>query len=186
MFPKIIHQIWMQGETNVPRHLAANAAALRRMHSEWRYILWDESMLAQLVATNNEWERAYNALDYLHQRADFGRYIILVVCGGVYIDMDVEPRLALDPLLDEHKDAEVVLSRTNSTMATNIFIFNSTHSVNNGIIISRPGALFMRCLVQSIAVADNSRHALVARLVPGAVQSRDVHHRREHVHDPPA
>ena len=87
--PRIVHQIWLQGEGAMPGE--AYAASRTTCHvakdAGWAYRLWSESDLMGFLS----W---YPSLRHLAPsaafRADLGRYSILWDVGGLYLDMDID------------------------------------------------------------------------------------------------
>jgi len=100
MIPKTIHQIWVGGE--VPRHLANMAARWQEVNPGWNYKLWRDGDFGWLQ--NQELfdmaDRFAKPDGVGQMKSDIARYEILSRFGGVYMDMDMEPRKALDPLID--------------------------------------------------------------------------------------
>lgn len=96
--PRIIHQIWMQGEP--PEDLAARRVSWREHHPDWEHRLWDERAIRELVSDRYAWLLpVWDGYPELIMRADIGRYVILHRYGGVYLDMDLECLRPLGPLL---------------------------------------------------------------------------------------
>ena len=96
MIPRVIHQIWWQGTDSVPQDYLEMATCLRRLNPEWRYELWDDSSLKQACAQVGPWALScYERFPYLHQKVDFGRYVVLYLWGGLSVDMDVRARKPL-------------------------------------------------------------------------------------------
>jgi mannosyltransferase OCH1-like enzyme len=108
--PKHIHQIWWQGESNIPKKYHAWRQTWRRYHPEWEFTLWDETKMNEFVKVN-EPELLDSFLSWpkpIH-RADAFRYVLLKHVGGWYIDIDIECLKSIVPL---HNEAEVLLSKT--------------------------------------------------------------------------
>ena len=49
-FPKIIHQIWIQGENNLSEEHIKKINDIKKKHLDWEYILWDEIMILKLIS----------------------------------------------------------------------------------------------------------------------------------------
>jgi mannosyltransferase OCH1-like enzyme len=109
VIPNLLHQVWVGPP--MPDHLARYTVAWAQLHSDWQIHLWDEHNLPPL---HNQWlydhadefvadlTPRHNRVGYAGQlRSDIVRYEILYSHGGVYIDVDCEPRRRLDPLLDD-------------------------------------------------------------------------------------
>ena len=109
--PRRIHQIWLQGESELPEEYQSCVRNWRGMHPEWEYRLWDDEAIRRLLAERHPWFlRTYTAYRYLHQRVDSARCFILYEYGGFYSDVDTEPLKPLDLLLEELPQARLILS----------------------------------------------------------------------------
>ena len=100
MIPKTVHQIWVGSE--VPPHLAKMAERWQQVNPGWNYKLWRDDDLRWL-RNQDLFDRAaeFAKPDGVGQmKSDIARYEILHRFGGVYMDMDMEPQKAMDPLMD--------------------------------------------------------------------------------------
>lgn len=100
MIPKTIHQIWVGGP--VPSHLARMAEKWLKVNPGWNYKLWGDDDFGWL-RNQDLFDRAaeFAKPDGVGQmKSDIARYEILHRFGGLYMDMDMEPKKALDPLMD--------------------------------------------------------------------------------------
>jgi inositol phosphorylceramide mannosyltransferase catalytic subunit len=108
--PRIIHQIWYQGASEVPPRYRAFRDGWRKTHPDWEHRLWDQAACrALLVERYPHFLAAWAAYPLFIQRIDSIRYFILNTHGGVYLDMDMECLRPLDPLLE---GCDLLLSRT--------------------------------------------------------------------------
>lgn len=99
MIPRRMHQVWFGGP--VPDQFAEWRERWIDMHPDWDHYLWTDDGMPALF--NSALFDAADAIAgrYAGQfRSDIARYEILKSHGGVYVDMDCEPRKPLDPLLD--------------------------------------------------------------------------------------
>ncbi len=152
--PKIIHQIWIQGEEDIPEHLVVNQNRIKELHSDWEYILWDEISILQLLKnTNKEWFTTYYKFDYLHQKVDYVRLIILYVYGGIYIDMDAYTIKKLDSLFDKFSEYDFIVSYAKEkNFITNFAMCKKmSKCLNNGIIISKPNIDILSYLIYNVS-----------------------------------
>ena len=92
--PRVLHQIWL-GPKEVP--FKDFRRRWQELHPEWEYKLWRDADLSEFGLTNH---RAYQAATNYGAKSDIARYEILHRLGGVYVDVDMEPLRALDPLLN--------------------------------------------------------------------------------------
>ena len=88
--PKIIHQTWK--DENVPEKWRKSPAEWRRLHPDWKYILWTDKSIREYIAERRRPLLAlHDSFKYAIQRADMIRYIALYDFGGVYSDLDLYP-----------------------------------------------------------------------------------------------
>ena len=107
--PKIIHQIFFQGEAAVPEKYRRYHQTVLQNHPDWKHQFWDEAKARKFMSENYLWFLPiFDAYPYDIQRRDAIRYFILYHYGGFYLDMDVECLKPLDDLLG---DFELVLSK---------------------------------------------------------------------------
>lgn len=163
--PKIIHQIWFQGENNIPNKYLPYIKQLHEYHpstnnqsllddskqiSSWQYIFWDDIKIIKLLEQNKIWIDTYYKLTYLHQKVDYARYIILYLYGGIYIDMDVIIVKPLDSLLDELKDYDFVVSKINMGWFENMVCCGRSTCINNGIIMAEPKVAILEKIIDFV------------------------------------
>ena len=147
--PKIIHQIWLQGKDQIPPKMEERRQTVLKINPEWEYILWDERSILELLYSNKDWLKTYYKFDYLHQKVDYAKYIILYMYGGIYIDMDawgIKPLLDLPQL---HKYDLIVSSMMINTLEAMI-LCQEKKCVNNGIILCSQHNPVMGKLVDNI------------------------------------
>ena len=99
--PKIIHQIWWQGEEKISKRHTKNRKTWFMNHPEWTLELWDKVRFEKLLKklNNNLYNRLYHNLPYMIQKIDFCKYVIIYEFGGVYVDMDTKSEKSLNNLL---------------------------------------------------------------------------------------
>ncbi|HEY0190753.1 MAG TPA: glycosyltransferase [Kofleriaceae bacterium] len=108
--PRILHQIWYQGEAALPERYRPFLDGWRRNHPGWEHRLWDEAACRALLAERYPaFLPTWEAYPLFIQRIDSIRYFLLDSFGGVYLDMDMECLKPIDPLID---GCELLLSRT--------------------------------------------------------------------------
>jgi inositol phosphorylceramide mannosyltransferase catalytic subunit len=158
-FPKIIHQIWMQGEDNIPQKFVPFIESIKQNHKTWQYKLWDEIQILVLLRSLKKeykiWHDVYYKFNYLHQKVDFARYIILYIYGGIYIDIDVRSIKSLDPLINKYQQYNLIISESNSSLLSNYILCGRTNCVNNGILISVPANIILLRFINTIITIIN-------------------------------
>lgn len=91
MIPKIIHQIWIQGHEKIHQDLKIYYDNCKIINNNFQHILWDDTKIRDLLIKNFDqiFIKTYNNYKIFAQKADFARYAILYIYGGIYLDMDM-------------------------------------------------------------------------------------------------
>ena len=106
--PKIIHQIWTQGCNKIPEKYKNYTDGWKAKEAEgYQYMCWsDESLIDLIKKYDPSLVEVYTYFELPQQRSDLGRYLLLYIYGGFYIDMDIEAsEQSLDILIDKNKIA---------------------------------------------------------------------------------
>jgi mannosyltransferase OCH1-like enzyme len=152
--PKIIHQIWIQGEHDIPEKLKINKNKIQILHPDWEYVLWDEiSVLYLLKNTNEEWLKRYYKFDYLHQKVDYAKLIILYIYGGIFIDMDAYTIKKLDSLFHKYSDYDFIVSyiKEHNFIGNILTCRKMGKCLNNGIYIAKPKVDILSYLIDNVS-----------------------------------
>ena len=149
-FPKIIHQIWLQGVENMPDKYKHNMEQNKKINSGWEYILWDDIKIINLLRENDKWINTYYILEYLHHKVDFARYIILYKFGGIYIDMDATTIKPINNIVNRFKQYDLIVSKVNSNILENYIHCRYATCINNGIIIAKKNNFVLNKMIESI------------------------------------
>ena len=152
--PLILHQIWYQGENQLPEKYRRYRASWQRHHPTWRCILWDAvSLRAHIAAHCPDFLPIYTGFPHDIQRMDAARYCLLDTVGGLYADVDIECLRSVDELLNAR---ELILSETDG--------------YNNALMGSAPGHALWQ------TVFENFHRGRTASLqdVPARMRSSDA------------
>jgi mannosyltransferase OCH1-like enzyme len=86
--PKIIHQLWK--DDYLPYHLFMMQKSVKYYHSDYNYMFWTDSSLDQFIKKNYPgiWDFYNSGIEYIIQKIDFVRLLLIYHYGGVYIDLD--------------------------------------------------------------------------------------------------
>lgn len=94
---KLIHQMWYQGESAVPKRYAQYVERWKALHPSYEYRLWDQSSIAALlIARFPQYVESWHRIDKMIKKCDAARYLILHEYGGIYADMDTLPLRSLE------------------------------------------------------------------------------------------
>ena len=55
MIPHIIHQIWFQGEDNIPKKYPNYSKSWKEMNPKFKYIFWDGEKMEKLIKEKYPW-----------------------------------------------------------------------------------------------------------------------------------
>lgn len=147
---KIIHQIWFQGGDKIPDKYKGNINKIKNVNPEWKYVLWDNDTILNLISDNIIVYETYNKLKYMHQKIDFAKYIILYAFGGIYIDMDAYTIKHLDELINNYLDYDLIVSKLNCNVVENIIHCQHNFCINNGVIYAKPGCVVLNDMVKFV------------------------------------
>lgn len=137
--PKVVHQIWFQGEPNIPPDLLEYHNSWIKHNSDYTVIVWDQVKIESLINTCEPWiKETYYSYDKMIQKIDFAKYAILYHHGGIYMDMDIKCLQSLNKTPHLY-DADVVLSEMYSHKVQKIVgymygLSYETPLINNGTI----------------------------------------------------
>lgn len=94
--PKIFHRVWLSG-TPLPQAAQDFIAGWTALHPDWEQRLWTSESLPLLVNQSLFDE----AGTFWAKKTDILRYELLRLFGGVYMDVDMEPRKNIDALIQD-------------------------------------------------------------------------------------
>lgn len=162
MIPRIIHQIWFQGENQIPAKYRPYQESWKKNHPQWQYRLWDQKQIEALVDHSSaDIQQTYHDLPLMIQKIDFGKYVILQKYGGVYADMDMESMKPLDDLFTNHPTKRLMISEINIGCKGNNFCiamwaasrgkYRTGPYYNNAFLASTPGHPFWEAVIQDVA-----------------------------------
>ncbi len=106
--PKVIHQIYLQGESQIPDNIKNSVAQLRDLNPGWGYRFYDEECIIEYIKEKygNETLSLYLSIDvaYPAARSDFFRYLLMYQEGGVYLDIKSSCKYPFDSILTEEDE----------------------------------------------------------------------------------
>lgn len=127
--PKVIYQTWKT------KHIHENVQKIRDniqyLNPDYQMVLYDDNDINLFIKNNfDEYTyRCYLQLNVGAAKADFWRYCVLYIYGGVYLDMDSEIIRPLDELISEN-EACIVTREGNPGVFNNwIMIFEKKHPI---------------------------------------------------------
>lgn len=132
MIPRLIHQTWKT--SLVPEKWSSSVQKYRALEAHgFTYKLWTDEDNRALIRDHYPWFLAqFDAYPYGIQRADAIRYFILYHYGGVYSDLDIQPKDRFLEFFQLYENEQVVLP---STKNGNGF---ANHIYSNCFMMSQP------------------------------------------------
>ncbi|KAE9992352.1 hypothetical protein EG327_009306 [Venturia inaequalis] len=105
--PRIIHFIWFKdiyeshdGTSDIPSSGSDSPDVCRRYNPDFEINIWNTTAAQIFFETEYAWFLpTYHSYAHPIQRVDALKYFLLWHYGGVYMDLDITCRRALDPLL---------------------------------------------------------------------------------------
>lgn len=90
MFQKNIYQVWYQGCDKIDNKIfIENKKNWELLNKDWNYkCLSNEDLRKACKLFSDECLEIYDSLYIMHAKIDLGRYVILYLYGGMYVDMD--------------------------------------------------------------------------------------------------
>lgn len=148
-FPRIIHQIWLQGSDLVPEKYHVNIEKIQSLNPKFTHIIWDQYSIQEQMARDPDqrYLSVFKRVPHLHTKVDLARYYLLYKYGGISIDMDATCERSLEEL-DSYIDAgielvisEMRLDAIGTFMATSSF----AKMVNNAtLLVTQPSSPVIR------------------------------------------
>lgn len=146
-----VHQIWWQGEDKIPSKYHKNRESVKKFHPKWKYILWDQPKIEELIQTKYQWFwPTFQKYPKMIQKIDAAKPFLLKSAPGVYIDMDIEFVRSPFPLYNKY---DIIFSLGNFWAVLSFFIFSFKEiNVNNGFLFVRySDSPFLQILAKKMA-----------------------------------
>lgn len=127
--PKVIYQTWETKELH-PNCISARDQ-IQKLNPEYKIILYDSMERDQFIRYNFD-EHTYKCFSQLNigaSKADFWRYCILYINGGVYLDLDADITRSLDDLIQEDDQCIITRESHNGIFNQWILIFDKGHPI---------------------------------------------------------
>lgn len=109
--PKIIHLTYK--DNNIPQVWSTTIDKWKSIHPDWKVMFWSDDDNRKLIETKYpDFLEIYDSYEYGIQRADAVRYYILYTYGGLYSDLDIQPKKRFDKLFQKICNKNVYLIRS--------------------------------------------------------------------------
>lgn len=155
--PKIIHQIWLQGENNIPTDYPNYSDSWKKLNPDFKYILWDQNSIENLIKQHFPYFLSkFNSYPKLVQKVDAAKYMILYVYGGIYVDMDLECIKNINNLIINN---QIILLKCDMNIIVRIFFYHTINTIiQNCFAASVPNHPFWKYCVELMLKQDLKQH----------------------------
>lgn len=148
LIPKILHQTWKNAD--LPGNFRQWRGTWLKHHPGWTCRFYaDEDCLDFIRSTCPDWLAMYTGFKNPAQRADLFRYLVVLHCGGVYADMDMECFKPLDPILEGEKAVFGVEAHVTKAFQRELG-YREPCQVANCIFGAAPGHIFLKMILARI------------------------------------
>jgi mannosyltransferase OCH1-like enzyme len=166
---KRIHQIWLQGEQNLPEKYKKYSMKYKELNKNWEYKLWSQEDIRKLIEKNYpQLLKVWENYEFWVMRVDLGKYCILDFYGGILVDMDTKPVGSFDSFLE--------LTNGNPTVIESFYmiltLLGERMANNHFIYIPYPNhpltAILLKnaCCIRDRTVFDFKFYYIIARIGP--------------------
>ena len=151
--PKIIHQIWWQGISQLPDKYRDYKDSWKIKHPNWIIIYWDENKVINLVKKYYpNILKLLSEYQYMIQKIDVAKYLILYHYGGVYVDMDTICEQSLNNLFNKKEFMNY------NFICSQMEIIPFIKIINNGIIFSMKKHPLLEVLISQLKKYQEQRY----------------------------
>lgn len=156
VIPKITHQIWMQGWSELPAKFAENVELLHRLNPEYKHMKWNDAGLRlQCALLGPHVVAKYDSFQHLVQRVDLGRYVVAYNFGGVTVDVDMK---SFKPI-----SATPGLATGDFIVSQSAFPATLVGFINNALIIVKPHHPVLLEIINDICALDAKEHDYISK-----------------------
>jgi len=127
--PKVIFQTWKTKNLHPNVELVRNK--IQNNNPNYGMILYDDDDMDLFIKKNFD-EKIYKAYNNLYNgaaKADFWRYCILFLRGGIYLDIDADIIKSLDELINNQDKCIITREGNKGTFNNWILIFERNHPI---------------------------------------------------------
>jgi len=159
--PRNIFQVWFQGADNIKNpSFEQNILNWKLLNPGWDYkLIADQQLRNACRQYSDECVRTYDSFQLLHQKVDFGRYVLMWLHGGLYVDMDMFAFRSLDKnkkiakLVDEEDCDVICLSKLNISNNEAFLFGGMSFILNNAMMLaSKQNPMILRLIEEIISI----------------------------------
>jgi len=164
-FTKNVFICWFQGEQHLDTLESKKSSIFKEnirkwtcLNPEWSVnVVSDADLRYACAQVSRECLDTYDAFDVMHLKIDLGRYALMYVYGGIYVDMDMYAFRGLDTsdkvqaLIHKSSCKHILgLSSLNIDAHEALAFVGRTRMINNAMMLSTPQNPIVQHLIQHI------------------------------------
>lgn len=164
VIPRIIHWWWDGPE--LPEAYARFRDRWAELHPGWSLVVWDEARflaefgpdhpVVQLYRNRARWSPHAHEWGW---KTNIARYLILQRDGGLWVDADLEPLKAVDPLIGKLEEP--------GTSVDALAAYEDSRHVNNAFLASAPSGRFINAVVDGLDARVRAKRGKPSNVVTG-------------------
>lgn len=128
--PKVIYQTYSSAK--LPLYARLQIWNLKRKHKDYQHVFFDDKNVSDFIRQNfpKKIYELYSQLQIGAAKADFFRYAILYINGGIYMDLDVTITGSLNKLINSNDKAIIANERVNKVIfLQSVLIYEKKHPI---------------------------------------------------------
>lgn len=139
----VAHFIWFQGPP--PSKYLTTIDTFKIKNPTFKVYIWSESTLLPLLTGNSIFKNGIDKCQYMIQKIDIYKFVILYYYGGIYLDLDIKTETPFsNSFLTEIKKHDLVFSKIK------LIPYLPIDHLNNGIIFAKRGSPLLLKIVDDI------------------------------------
>jgi mannosyltransferase OCH1-like enzyme len=163
MFNKNIFICWFQGQQHLNTHSKArifneNVKNWQILNPSWKLHFVSNDELRNACKTfSKECLETYDSFDLLHLKIDLGRYVLLYLYGGIYVDMDMyvlrglHTSIIINSLIKKASKKHILgLSSLNLDTHESLLFIGKQQVLNNAMMLSTPKHPLISLMIKSV------------------------------------
>lgn len=166
--PKVVHQIFLQGENEIPTCARQVIQENKSENSEYEFKLYDINDI-ETYLNNNTTDYIKNAYKLINPEckaciADFFRYVIIYREGGIYADVKVRFKTRLDDWINQTNKIKLSLwPWTNHSYLKKFYpkeyhIKSKNREINQSMLIFPPKHEILENIIHEMITLINKKH----------------------------
>lgn len=151
--PKLIHQT-ISNKNHLHQDIINNTNKIKHSNKEFSYCIYDDSGRVDFIKKHYEEKilKLYLSINpqYGAARADFFRYLLIYIVGGIYLDIKSSATTPFEKIIREND--KIILSQwsNNNSPHWEHIKFNIKHEWQQWFLISEPGHPYVKNVIDLV------------------------------------